>query len=405
MKINRKIGLLIIGLTALSAAIIYKVYFNPEFLEKQEITPLTKPWEFAIPNQKTPAGLVNLSAENCGACHTEYYAEWKTSTHAHAWSDMQFQAELKKESSPFMCINCHIPLQNQQEFIVKGLINGDIYRPVKEKNPHFDKSLQQEAITCATCHVRDGFVIGSKGNTQAPHPVKKDPEFLSESLCISCHNANAVLTPTLACTFQTGDEWKAGPFYGKKNCISCHMPETHRELVAGYGEKLGHFHGFPGSGIPKFDTVKANALQGLSFSESKIPASLGLGKKLNYTLSLKNEFAGHRLPTGDPERFYLIRIKLLNEAGNVVSEKNYRIGEQWEWYPEAKKISDNNLNPGETRNFEFSWPTKNPGKYTLQAEVTKHRLSQESADYNKLGKNYPLFISVFKKEYPVWVLI
>ncbi|MDP6908218.1 MAG: multiheme c-type cytochrome, partial [Flavobacteriales bacterium] len=193
----------------------------------KNIQPLSNPWEFAAPHQEIPEGLTSLSSATCGACHQEHYKEWQLSTHAHAWTDLQYQAELKKESSPFMCINCHIPLQNQQEFIIKGLVDGDIYQPVKEKNPNFDKALQQEGINCASCHVRNGAVLGPTGTDKAPHTTVKDTTHLSEQLCISCHNANAVVTPTLACTFETGDEWKAGPFYGQKNCISCHMEETH----------------------------------------------------------------------------------------------------------------------------------------------------------------------------------
>ena len=124
------------------------------------IQPLTKSWEKVVPHQEVPEGLTSLSAEQCGACHQDHYKEWKQSTHAHAWTDLQFQAELKKESSPFMCINCHIPLQNQQEYIIDGLIDGDIYQPVKRKNPNFDLSLQQEGKNCASCHVRDNVIVG-----------------------------------------------------------------------------------------------------------------------------------------------------------------------------------------------------------------------------------------------------
>ena len=125
----------------------------------KNILPLTKSWEKAIPQQEIPQGLTSLSAKYCATCHLKHYQEWLLSTHAHAWSDLQFQSELKKESSPFMCINCHIPLQNQQEYIIQGLIDGDIYKPVKTINYHFDKSLQSEGITCASCHVRDGAII------------------------------------------------------------------------------------------------------------------------------------------------------------------------------------------------------------------------------------------------------
>jgi len=372
-----------------------------EVSELTNVTPLTNSWEVAIPNQEVPAGLSSLSAKQCGSCHQDHYNEWKLSTHSHAWTDLQFQAELKKESSPFMCINCHIPLQNQQEYIIKGLENGDIYKPVKERNPLFDRELQQEGINCASCHVRDGAVIGPTGTEKAPHKTVKDPSFLSEALCISCHNAVAVVTPTLACSFETGDEWKEGPHFGEKNCIDCHMEKINREIVHGYGERLSHFHSFPGSGIPKFDTVKSIGLNGLGIYPSKIDSVLNIGDSVSYTLKLKNEFAGHKLPTGDPERFFLITFSLVNETGDTLVTKQDRIGEHWEWYPEAKKISDNNLMPNEERVFSFSYKPKMKENLRLEVAITKNRMDNKTALYNKLGANYPLFITVFKRGYSI----
>lgn len=365
----------------------------------QNITALQNSWDFAVPHQEIPEGLTSLSAASCGACHQQHYAEWQTSTHAHAWTDLQFQAELKKESSPFMCINCHIPLQNQQEFIVTGLIDGDIYQPVKEKNPRFDRALQQEGINCASCHVRDGAVIGPTGTENTPHRTVKNMEHLSEKLCISCHNANAVITPTLACSFETGDEWKAGPYFGSKNCISCHMPETHREIVPGYGERKSRFHNFPGSGIPKLRGQVSPMLNGLGFYPQEMTAKYKVGERVEYTFKVKNEHAGHRVPTGDPERFFIIRFELHNALDSLVAEQEYRIGEEWEWHPEAKKLSDNNLDPGEERSFPFSTKMKEKGSYTLSVTVTKHRMNEETALYNKLGDDYPLFITVFEEKY------
>lgn len=363
------------------------------------VIPLTKSWEKVIPQQEIPEGLTSLSAKSCGVCHLQHYAEWKLSTHAHAWNDPQFQSELKKESSPFMCINCHIPLQNQQEYIVSGLINGDIYKPVKTINPHFDKDLQLEGITCASCHVRNKAIIGPTGSPKAPHKTIKDTLLLSEQLCISCHNASAVLTPTLACTFETGDEWKAGPYFGKKNCISCHMDTLSRELAPGFGIKRSHQHYFAGSGIPKFDSIESKIKNGLAIYPSFLKKSYSVNDSILFNLRVKNEFAGHKVPTGDPERFILIQFLLKNESGVLRASKTERIGEQWEWYPAAKKISDNNLLPNEERIFSFKYKPVQKEKLRLTVEVTKHRLNKEAADYNKLTDKYPLFISIFKKEY------
>jgi hypothetical protein len=317
---------------------------------------------------------------------------------------MQFQAELKKESSPFLCINCHIPLQNQQEFIVSGLVGGDIYQPVKTKNPNFDRKLQQEGINCASCHVREGKIIGTIGSTLAPHPVKKDPKFLNETLCIGCHNANAVVTPTLACTFETGDEWKAGPYFPEKNCISCHMENVKRPLVAGYEPRDSHRHWFAGSGIPKRVGIEAKGLDGMAFYPSKIPPKIKKGEEVNYTLKLKNEFAGHRLPSGDPERFYLIIMELKNTKGEIVARDSSRIGEQWQWYPEAKKLSDNNMNPKEERTYSVKYLPSQQGKLNLHVRVTKHRMDEQTAAYNKLTEAYPLLITVFEENHEIEVI-
>ena len=370
---------------------------------RQDIHPLTKSWEKVIPHQEPPEGLTSISASYCGTCHRDHYDEWKLSTHALAWHDAQFQAEIKKESSPFMCINCHIPLQNQQEYIVEGLVNGDIYQPVLKPNPNFDYDLQQEAITCATCHVRDRAIIGATGSTKAPHKVVKDPEFLSEKLCIGCHNASAELTETLVCTFETGDEWRVGPYVEKENCISCHLEEVERAIAPGMTPRLSHRHWFAGSGIPKFDTVVTKMLNGLVYYPTELPNSFETGDSLGFEFTVKNELAGHRVPTGDPERFFLIRFALKSANGVLLAEQTERIGEKWEWYPRAKKIADNNLYPKEARTYRFNPELDVPGSLTLTVRVTKHRLDEASAAYNQLGHNYPLFIEIYEEHFPVKV--
>jgi hypothetical protein len=55
------------------------------------VAPLTRSWERAIPMQDTPDGLSSLRAAECGECHTTIYEEWKTSAHAQALADPQFQ--------------------------------------------------------------------------------------------------------------------------------------------------------------------------------------------------------------------------------------------------------------------------------------------------------------------------
>ena len=373
-------------------------------VEPLVIEPLTESWEKAIEYQEIPEGLGSLSAETCGACHQDHYAEWKTSTHAHAWTDMQFQAEIKKESSPYLCINCHIPLENQQEFIVDGLIEGDVYRPSQKKNYRWDVNLQKEGITCAACHVRNNAVIGPTGTDKAPHKTVKDPKFLSETLCISCHNAVAAVTPEIACAFETGDEWKAGPFANEKNCIACHMEEVTRSVVPGYPERKSHYHSFPGSGIPKVTGAETTSLNGFEFYPGELKSHYRSNQKIQYRFDVKNEHAGHRLPTGDPERFVLFKFFVVNEKGETVWKKTERIGEKWQWYPTAKKLEDNNLDPKERRSFELLIDELPIGSYTFNVKVTKHRMDEKTAAFNKLTERYPMFINLFDSHYSFRVM-
>ncbi len=369
-------------------------------LKNDTILP-TKHWESAIPYQQVPQGLVSLSAKDCGACHTEIYEEWKLSTHAVAFQDLQFQAEWKKDNVT-VCLNCHTPLQNQQEFIVTGFLNGDYETPIKHPNPDFDRLLQQESITCASCHVRSGTVIGANENSNSVHKTIKDQDFLSEKLCISCHNAVAQLNAVLICTFETGDEWKNNwASEENKNCISCHMIEKDRAIVPDGQIRKSHYHRFPGSGIPKFYDIASEGLNGLEIFEDSLLENYVPGDTLLYNLKLKNSFAGHKVPTGDPERFFLIIFSISDQEGNDLKKETHRIGEQWQWYPEAKQLSENNLKPLEEREYSFSYDIPDVGGLNLIVEIEKHRMTVENAKFNGILEDYPLSISVFRRKYKI----
>jgi cytochrome c554/c'-like protein len=388
---------LIIAGTSTDCGILLK----KDTLQYNDTIPLTKHWETPIPHQKIPEGLTSISAASCGSCHQEIYNEWQQSTHAVAFQDLQFQAEWKKDDI-LTCLNCHTPLQNQQEFIVKGLINGDYKTPLKEPNPYFDKNLQSESITCATCHVRDGNVIGVLGNTNAPHKTNGDVVFLSEKLCISCHNVVDELNAVLVCTFETGDEWQNNR--ARKTgitCISCHMPETERPVALGFGKRVSHSHYFAGSGIPKFYGIKVKGLNGLEIKADSLKQEYKAGENLTYSLVLKNSFAAHKVPTGDPERFFLIRFHVQDSCGDVLEAAQFRIGEEWQWYPVAKKLSDNNLKPLEQRVFDFSYQLPEKNGLSLIVEISKHRMTKENAGLMEILDKYPLSISVFKQSYPI----
>lgn len=365
---------------------------------------LTKSWQSPISNIELPMGMVSLSAAECGKCHVEVYEEWKMSTHAHAWVDLQYQAELKKNNNLFICINCHLPLQNQQEEIVTGILDGDYFQPVKHLNAFFDPVLQQEGVTCLGCHIKNGNVIGANPDVSPPHNHVVDKEYLSETLCLGCHNAAEQISDELICTFETGDEWKAGPFSKAGiNCIGCHMPEIKRQLITGPETKRGFRHFFPGSGIPKVKDETVKGLLGYSFVPVNLKEKYAVGDQVELSLKVRNDFAGHKVPTGDPERFFMIRFFVKDSHGKQLMQKEFRIGEEWEWYPMAKKISDSNILPGAAQEFSTTYEITAPQKLVWKTVVSRHRISKESLRYHHLEGIYPDSILVYEKEKDILV--
>lgn len=355
------------------------------------------PYLRPLPHQATPEGLPDLRAATCGGCHVAIYQEWRISTHARAWEDdPQFQAELHKSRKPgedvgWLCINCHTPLENQLEQVVAKLQEGALDRPVYVANPEYDPVLQDEAITCATCHVRDGVVLGPYGDTASPHATRKAPELLEVGVCTSCHQASVLLPSIdLACAFETEEEWRAGPYDEEGlTCQGCHMPAIDRPLMPGFPIRATRRHWFGGSLIakkPEF-VAELKALQehfpeGLALRWAEEPA-LGAGGG-TLKVELENANAGHMLPTGDPERF--LRVEASLHRGEVeVWRTGLRIGQTWQWDPSPKRLGDNRLAPRERRVVELNVPPLPAGDYELVLEASKWRLSQENLDYHDLG--------------------
>ena len=355
-------------------------------------------WENPLPYQQTPKGLNSIRAEDCGVCHVEIYREWKTSTHAHALSDLQFQAEMAKSpKTTWLCLNCHTPLLNQVENVAVDVRNRSTSDPVLNKNPRTDAVLRNEAVTCAVCHVKDGYIVGPYGNTNAPHPVKRDEKLLTVDTCAACHQATAAYTDTLVCTFDTATEWKESPYAKQgKGCSSCHMPAVERPMVAGGPVRTTRRHFFGGGLIPK--TLGQPATPNRSGLTVEILTAARNATSLNVPIRLKNAYAGHKLPTGDPERHIRIEVDLTNN-GKVLETRPVRIGQQWEWWPKAKRIADTRLNPLEERIEILKFTAGNISPRTrVRVTVTNVRMTEEAAKFHHLNGKYPLEAQVQRFE-------
>lgn len=296
-------------------------------------------------------GTLPVNAVVCGGCHQGHLAEWRQSTHAQALADPQFIAELSKPSSPrWLCLNCHIPLKQQRSYLVEAdsIVRAnrwDVRDLKRVDNPDHDPALTQEAITCATCHVRRdtdgaGVIIGKGTGAAAPHRVRKDPAALQQ-ICARCHDPGPVqLTGTFLCWFETRREIAKGNRKGAE-CAECHMPEVSRSVVAGGPPRTVRAHHWRGGGPGK----TYDAPLGQSAIEVKTDAS---ARALKITVT--NAHAAHRAPTADPERHFRI---IVEQAGKT---SVHRIGQRWDWGDAAagriaKKLEDDRPYAGESRTF------------------------------------------------------
>lgn len=408
-KINLKQFFILFLLISVTIVTGYYLYENRREVPIEEVFP-GKSWAKPIPSLPDLKGVGAPTAKNCGNCHTEIYEEWKLSTHANALSDVQFQSELAKSSSPkWICLNCHIPVQNQREMVTTALRGGNYFDPIEVPNPNFNPEMKEEAITCATCHVRvdkeshQSYVIGGSGGTSPPHPVQINREFL-KNRCNDCHNETYTLNESLVCSFQTGTELKSTNT--DKSCVSCHLPEVKRSFVKSSLHRpvrVAHRHGFIGGGVPKRfdlykDQIRLGYKPGLVLSDFK-------WENEKILLQLQNQNANHHVTSGDPERFYRLVIEGIDQYGNVIYRNESKVGQEWEWSPKAKKISDLRIPNGETFKWELPSIPKSNLITKFRFQAIHVRLKDITSDYmiqssNAVPETYRNKVKQIKEIYP-----
>ncbi|NOY26484.1 MAG: hypothetical protein GXP62_11480, partial [Oligoflexia bacterium] len=185
-----------------------------------------------------------------------------------------------------------------------------------------------------------------------------------------------------------------------KPCQGCHMPALRRAVVTGGPVRDTRQHTWPGSLIPKsdpppagFEDIAATWKAGVD-ARIELPPTARPGQRVEARVSLRNVRAGHRVPTGDPERYLLITTRVkAGTADNPSAEPNLiagavaRIGQRWIWWPLARQLDDNRLAAGETRTWSVPFVLPADGA-TVDVTVEHYRISPTNAAWHDL-KDYP----------------
>lgn len=361
------------GLLLISASIWF--YSNNGLIYK-----LTDTTAKFIPYQETPSGLVSLKARDCGVCHIEIYQEWQESLHSKAYIDPFFTAYHRKDKGDPTCLVCHTPLENQAPVILSSE-SGQFHDLKSTPNPRFDQELQQEGVTCASCHVKDGIIYGpyQQASMNAPHPVAYDEKFTSKQICSQCHEVPSkslsLMNEGICSTGMESDSgiWAARGFI----CQDCHMSAVTRPLMAGYPPRPGRKHLWPGG----YSSKQLNKV--FSFKAEQ--------KKDELTITITNSGAGHKAPTGDPDRFIVLDFFWIDEAGKETQLESIEFKRQIIWQPVMFVWSDNRLAPGESTSIRVSMPSA-AGK--LYVNGTYHVMTDRSL--NRLKEKFSL-----ENEWPI----
>jgi hypothetical protein len=368
-------------------------------------------FERPVATGSLPAALSSLSAQECAACHREFYDEWSTTIHSQAWTDPYFQVDWAFDGRQQICKNCHIPLDVQQEDKVLGFRDRDKWQPVLAPNPGFDPKLQHEGVTCAACHLRDGKILGPYGASSAPHPVEKLAN--PSEVCFKCHVVGGnrwdtffrfppcgTVAEILSTPGASGDQAlvdASGPSASRDlvgtdaalDCVGCHMPLAERPLVARGEVRTVRQHLWRGGHDP------AMVRQALQAALHEAP-SASPGER-SFVLTLTNTGAAHYLPTGTPDRHLSVSLRLVDRDGRVLREEDHVLKRTILWRPFIVELWDTRLPrwQPETLSFTFT-PSRHPTAAAVEAEV-RYGLVEE-ARRRRIGyeNRQPLTYDIFR---------
>ena len=185
------------------------------------------PWGFG--DFLAPVPMPHVSADECGACHTEQFAAWRQSFHRGSFDNPVFLEGFATEPHA-RCVYCHAPSPVQAKALLRqrtALMREQSMASVPVA------SLAHEGINCVTCHVREeGVVMTPNANVSTDaHGLRHMPAMAESSFCAGCHeflghdlvDGRTLLTDEkMQTTWSDWSAWRARG--GEGTCQSCHMP-------------------------------------------------------------------------------------------------------------------------------------------------------------------------------------
>ncbi len=308
-----------------------------------DVLPFTAPLE-------VPDGLASLSATTCRACHTELADGWSHGAHGQPPSEA-LRAAATAAGDP-ACLGCHLPLARQHPDATGG----------------WSPSLAAEGVTCASCHVREGVIVGARpadpaGDALRPHPVAWTPTLRAAEGCASCHQHAPGGGEPL---YDTVGEWRATPWAAADvGCVDCHM---------GPGAAAGAAtvaHG-----------VRADLRRALTLELDLDAATLKPGATTSGRLRVRNTGAGHHVPSGSPFKGLRLRAVLTRDDGPRLAGNEVHFARQLGADgPPWVTVADTRLAAGAGVELPLAWSLPadaRPGAWRIEIEAVTTRAGADA---------------------------
>jgi hypothetical protein len=130
------------------------------------------------------------------------------------------------------------------------------------------------------------------------------------------------------------------------------------------------------------------------------------GDRVVFTLTLVNAGAGHKIPTGDPDRFFTVEFAVEDAQGRVLEAQKSTMGRWIMWQPAILELYDNRLLPLASREYQFAYrlPAKEEG-LKVRTRVQYHIVTD--AQHEMLQRKYglqgddPYRFVIYEREFPL----
>jgi hypothetical protein len=318
----------------------------------------------AVSASGTSKGKLSRS-DLCGECHKDIFQMWSKSAHARSLEDPIFlnayrETESRQgEAVSRVCLRCHAP--------AAGIL-GD---------SKLEQKISWEGVSCDICHVLTSVEFAGQAPTMtfSPGPVKHGPienavsgrhetaysELHTTSLvCAGCHqfvSADGTPVMTTYAEWQESDAAKKG-----KDCQTCHMGLQKADVVdpkiLRVPESMVNLHQVPGG----HSIDQLNKALSVTIRPEHSAGELRLG------IALRNDGAGHSVPTGMPGRRVNLELRVATSDGKTYQEQR-SYGETFTdaagvlitrdsdyFAPGVKCTADTRIRSGEQRLESFRFP-------------------------------------------------